>query len=159
MTARCVLVRGQLLPGLLVLGVFQAPQAGIAQSARGTSRGSFAATALFASAGSLLGIVVASPLVHVSGGCPTVPGAKCGANNNTMLYVVGASLAGAATGAVLGRQLTHGRQSIVRSIGGALLGGMVGGALVSYLGRHPSDAAVTVTFVVPQGVFAALVGW
>jgi len=134
------------------------PRVGIAQSDSLRNHGSFASTALFATAGSLVGIVASSPFVHLSGPCPAVPGAQCGGGDSEILVVVGASLVGAAAGAVVGRHLTHGRQSFVRSVPGAALGGMVGGVVASRLDGN-SDATITLAFAIPQGVFAALVGW
>ena len=134
------------------------PRVGIAQSDSSRNHGSFASTALLATAGSLVGIVASSPFVHLPGPCPTVPGAQCAGDDSAILVVVGASLVGAAAGAVVGRHLTHGRQSFVRSVLGAALGGMVGGVVASRLDGN-GDATITLAFAVPQGVFAALVGW
>lgn len=144
--------------GVIVAIGILTPRVGIAQSDSSRSYRSFASTALFATAGSFAGIVASSPFVHLSGPCPAVPGAQCGGDNSEILAVVGASLVGAAAGAVVGRHLTHGRQSFIRSVFGAALGGMVGGVFASCLDGS-SDATITLAFAVPQGIFAALVGW
>lgn len=75
-----------------------------------------------------------------------------------MLAVVGTTIVGAASGAVLGRRFSGGRQSAVRSLLGAALGLLVGGVILTEL---DTDAAVPVvmSITVPQGFFAALVGW
>jgi hypothetical protein len=50
-----------------------------------------------------------------------------------------------------------GRQSFIRSTLGAGVGLLLGGALAAALDSD-SDMAIAVSFVVPTGIFAALVG-
>jgi hypothetical protein len=120
--------------------------------------GSFPVTALASTVGAVAGIAIAAHFSQ-SGStmCPTVPGATCNAGGSAVLWVAGASVIGAASGAVVARQLMGGRQSFLRSLLGAGLGTMVGGLIVSQLGTTET-VPVVVSFSLPQGLFAALVG-
>src|SRR5438105_453389 len=113
---------------LLVLAVvLSAPRRSV--SAQEAS-GSFGVTFAAATAGAALGLGTASLFYHGgSSGCPTVPGARCGGDGSAVLLTIGGMLVGATAGAVLGRQLMRGHQSIPRSLGGAALGMLVGGSL------------------------------
>ena len=123
--------------------------------------GSFVLSTIAAAAGSVVAIAATATFaVDVgSSDCPAVPGARCsgGINGGAIATIGGASLLGAATGAVIGRHLMGGRQSFARSLVGAALGTLVGGAVASQL-RTTEVVPLTLSFVVPQGLFAALVG-
>lgn len=123
------------------------------------ARGSFAVTFGGAIVGALVGAGVGALAAPSEGFmCPTQPGARCGDGSGAVLAVIGGTVAGAASGAILGRHLSGGRQSAVRSLLGAALGLLASGALLSQL--H-TDAAVPVVVgvTVPPAFFAALVGW
>lgn len=157
-----VSLRGRVLRLVACLALTVGPPALGQQSAAlaaEQSRGSFGLTVAGATAGALVGFGMAA-LVAPSGGglCPTEPGARCGNGSGAVLAVASATVLGAGSGAVLARRLSGGRQSAVRSLVGAGLGLMVGAAILTEL---DTDAAVPVvlSITVPQGLFAALVGW
>lgn len=120
--------------------------------------GSFLVTALAGAAGSAASVVIASTFAESGQSyCPAVPGAHCDSSGGGIALVAGTSLVGTAAGAVVGRALMGGRQSFVRSLFGAALGTLVGAAVASQLGTT-EPVPVVLSLVVPQGVFAALVG-
>ncbi len=126
--------------------------------AQAESHGSFLLTATAATAGALAGFAAATLLAPIgSSMCPTVPGADCRSNAGAVLVTVSATLVGATAGAVVGNRLTRGRQSVPRSLFGAGLGLLVGGAILTQLDTD-ADAAVVLSFAIPQGLFAALIG-
>ena len=121
--------------------------------------GSYPTTAALAAAGGAAGMIAVGLLAQPgSSACPAIPGAQCSSGSAPVLLLAGASIAGSTLGAMLGRSLGGGRQSVFRTAMGSALGLMVGGLIASQL-RSEDPAPLVVSFSVPQGVFAALVGW
>ena len=143
--------RGCLVVGLLLALLHPAV---IAQQ----RRGSLPVTIVTASAGAALGFDVVALSYHGgSGACPTVPGANCGSIGEAAVLAIGASILGAAAGGVIGGRLTGGRPNVLRSVAGAGLGFLLGGALLAG-SRSRSAPAVIIAISVPEGVLSALVG-
>jgi hypothetical protein len=126
-----------------------------------SSGGSFVATAagatLGAAAGFTLGLAFA-PLGQ--GACAvTVPGG-CGreADGRTIAFVAGSTVLGATGGAILGRHMTHGKQSVPHTFLGAVVGLLTGVWIATQL-RLEEPVPTVVALSIPTGFFAALSGW
>lgn len=118
----------------------------------------FLVTAASASAGAVAGFAVAATFARPDPRyCPAVPGAHCGGGEGSVLVLAGSTLFAAATGAYLGARMLGRRPNFFRSTVGAGLGLLVGGALATALDAD-SDIALAVSFVVPTGILASLVG-
>ena len=118
----------------------------------------FLVAAVCASVGAVAGFAVAATVARSPDRlCPAVPGARCDDDGPNLPLLAGSTLLGAGAGAYLGARMLGGRQNLIRSTLGAGVGLLLGGALAAALDSD-SDRAIAVSFVVPTGIFAALVG-
>ena len=115
-------------------------------------------TAAFATAGAALGLAAAAWLAPAgSTACPTLPGSRCD-SSNPVIPLVAASVVGSTVGAMVGRRLSGGHQSLGRSALGAAMGLVVGGMIASQL-HTDQTVPIGITIAVPQGLLSTLAGW
>lgn len=127
-------------------------------ASRSREPATFFAAAVAASVGAVAGFALSATVARAPDTlCPTVPGARCDGGGSNVPVLVGATLLGAGAGAYLGARVVGGRRGFLRSTLGAGVGLLLGGALAAALDAD-SDVALAVSFAVPTGIFASLVG-
>lgn len=123
--------------------------------------GSFVATAAGATVGAVAGLTLGAALAPRGDGyCVTSPGGGCSssASGPTIAFVFGSTVLGAAGGAMLGRHVTHGRQSVPHTLVGAAVG-LLAGAWITWQLHVEEPLPVVMALSIPTGFFAALSGW
>lgn len=73
-------------------------------------------------------------------------------------FIAATTVLGAASGAMIGRQLTGGNQSVLHSALGASVGLLAGGWIASRL-RIEEPVPLVIAMTIPTGLFATLAGW
>lgn len=121
--------------------------------------GSFVITAGMATAGAAAGTL--GLVLLMSRQCD----GECGPMSHAAAWLsLGLPFVGAATGAVVGRSLTGGRQHFGRSLLGAVVGTAVGGVVVAAAIQVAKPGGLRaeapyVIFAIPVGAITAWVGW